>query len=101
MQAEWQALRMGIKGADGMDTGKSTWSVKSYTNRFFHYMRHLTGHTAQTSDVTPGPSSPGRKHPKTGQSQDRTATTVASDKRSEICTQNTEIPGPSGLVFAI
>jgi hypothetical protein len=51
MQAEWQALRMGIKGADGTDTGKSTWSVKSYTNRFLHYMRLLTTHTVQTSDV--------------------------------------------------
>ena len=48
---EWQALRMGIKGADGTDTGKSTWSVKSYTNRFLHYMRLLTTHTMQTSDV--------------------------------------------------
>ena len=51
MQAEWQALRMGIKGVDGTDTGKSTWSVRSYTNRFLHYMRLLTEHTAQTSDV--------------------------------------------------
>jgi hypothetical protein len=51
MQAEWQALRMGIKNADGTDTGKSTWSVKSYTNRFLHYMRLLTTHSVQTSDV--------------------------------------------------
>ena len=51
MQAEWQALRMGIKGADGMDTGKSTWTVQSYTNRFLHYLRQLTEHTAQTSDI--------------------------------------------------
>ena len=51
MQAEWQALRMGIKSADGSDTGKSTRTVKSYTNRFLHYMRLLTSHTVQTSDV--------------------------------------------------
>jgi len=51
MQAEWQALRMGIKSADGTDTGKSTWSVRSYTNRFLHYMRQLTKHTVQTDDV--------------------------------------------------
>ncbi len=51
MQAEWQALRMGIRNADGSDTGKSTWTVKSYTNRFLHYMRLLTSHTVQTSDV--------------------------------------------------
>jgi hypothetical protein len=51
MEAEWEALRMGIKSTDGQDTGKSTRSVKSYTNRFLHYMRLLTEHTAQTSDI--------------------------------------------------
>ena len=51
MQAEWQALRMGIRSPDGTDTGKSTRTVKSYTNRFLHYLRRLTDHSVQTSDV--------------------------------------------------
>ena len=33
LEAEWAVLKMGVKaaGADGKDTSKSTWTVKSYT----------------------------------------------------------------------
>jgi hypothetical protein len=51
MQTEWQMLRMGVKSAEGMDPGKSTRTVSSYTNRFLFYMRRLTMHSVQTTDV--------------------------------------------------
>jgi hypothetical protein len=50
--AEWQALRMGVKNADGTETGgKSTWSVAAYTALFIKYMRALTSHSIQTGEV--------------------------------------------------
>ena len=52
MQVEWQMLQMGIKDESGKDTGKSTRTVNSYTNRFLHYMRCLTMHSALTVEVT-------------------------------------------------
>jgi hypothetical protein len=53
MQAEWQALRMGVwdKNAEGADKGRSTRTVKAYTNRFLHYMRRLTSDTSQTGSI--------------------------------------------------
>jgi hypothetical protein len=51
MQAEWQALRMGVRNADALDNGKSTRTVNAYTNRFIHYLRSLTSHTVQTTEV--------------------------------------------------
>ena len=51
MEAEWMALAMGVRSADGSDTGKSTRSVASYTRRFLHYLRRLTDETVQTSSV--------------------------------------------------
>ena len=50
MQAEWQMLRMGVR-AEGTDAGKSTRTVKAYTNRFLHYLRRLTTETAQTDSI--------------------------------------------------
>lgn len=51
-QAEWQALRMGIKNKDGSETGgKSTWTVSAYTDLFLTYMRYLTSHTVNTTDI--------------------------------------------------
>ena len=51
MEAEWLVLRMGVKSADGNDTGKSTRSVASYTRRFLYFMRHLTDHDTSTTDL--------------------------------------------------
>jgi hypothetical protein len=53
MQAEWLALRMGTKNADGTETGgKSTRTVKSYTAEFIRLMRALMpGHGIQTTDL--------------------------------------------------
>jgi len=51
-QAEWQALRMGVKNKDGSETGgKSTWTVSAYTDLFLNYMRYLTSHTVNTTDI--------------------------------------------------
>jgi hypothetical protein len=52
MAAEWQSLRMGVKNVDGSETGgKSTWTVMAYTALFLHYMRALTVHSVQTTDI--------------------------------------------------
>ena len=52
MAAEWEALRMGVKNIDGSESGgKSTWTVMAYTALFLHYMRALTAHSVQTTDV--------------------------------------------------
>jgi hypothetical protein len=50
--AEWQALRMGVKNADGSETGgKATWTVAAYTVLFLKYMRQLTPHSIQTDEI--------------------------------------------------
>jgi hypothetical protein len=50
--AEWQALRMGVKNADGSETGgKATWTVAAYTALFLKCMRQLTTHSIQTTEV--------------------------------------------------
>jgi hypothetical protein len=51
MQTEWQGLRMGVRNADGANTGKATRTVAAYTNRFLYYMRALTNHSVQTTEV--------------------------------------------------
>jgi hypothetical protein len=53
MQAEWLALRMGTKNADGTESGgKSTRTVKAYTAEFVRLMRALApGHGLQTTDL--------------------------------------------------
>jgi hypothetical protein len=52
MAAEWEALRMGVKNADGSETGgKSTWTVAAYTAQFLQFMRALTSHSPATSDL--------------------------------------------------
>jgi hypothetical protein len=51
LEKQWEDLVMGIKSEDGKDTGKSTRTVESYTNRFLFYMRRLTDHTTQTKDI--------------------------------------------------
>ena len=52
MAAEWEVMRMGVKNADGSDTGgKSTYTVAAYTTLFMHYMRALTSHSVVTADL--------------------------------------------------
>jgi hypothetical protein len=53
MQAEWLALRMGMRNADGSKTGgKATFGVKDYTTQFVRFMRALLpGHTLLTTDL--------------------------------------------------
>jgi hypothetical protein len=53
MQAEWLALRMGTRNADGTETGgKSTRTVKSYTAEFVRLMRALLpGQGIQTTNL--------------------------------------------------
>lgn len=53
MQAEWLALRMGTKNADGTESGgKSTRTVRAYTAEFVRLMRALAPrHGLQTTDL--------------------------------------------------
>ena len=52
MAAEWEALRMGTKNADGSETGgKATWTVAAYSSLFLHYLRALTTHSVMTEDL--------------------------------------------------
>jgi hypothetical protein len=52
MATEWQTLRMGVKSTDGTVTGgKSTATVAAYTALFIQYMRALTAHNVNTSDI--------------------------------------------------
>ena len=51
-RAEWMALKMGNKNADGSETGdKATYPVKDYTALFSRLMRTLTGQTNVTQDI--------------------------------------------------
>jgi hypothetical protein len=52
MEAEWEVLKMGARNADGTETGgKATRKVEDYTRLFKLYMRHLTAHSASTTDL--------------------------------------------------
>lgn len=51
-EAEWLALRMGVKNADGSTTGgKATWTVHDYTDKFTRFMRALTDHKPFSTDM--------------------------------------------------
>ena len=51
LQTEWQMLKMGVWD-DSQDAGKGTRTVTAYTNRFLYFLRRLTTHSAQTTEVT-------------------------------------------------